>query len=97
MLNWQLLPWEGKSGTCVQHSPFSGGCPRDWFLSHLTQSAYRELAYLGCLGAAENNRELRLVVAPECLPYHRQTLTQLLVIRKKCLALGFSLGREREE
>lgn len=28
-----------KSGACIQNSGFLEGCPRYWFLSHLTQSA----------------------------------------------------------
>lgn len=33
-----ISPWGGKEKTIHQWSDFSGGCPRDWFLSRSTQT-----------------------------------------------------------
>lgn len=45
-------------GKKAQLSDISGGCLRDWFLSHLTLGVDRESAYFGGSGATDNKREL---------------------------------------
>lgn len=64
-----------KSGMCIQCSSFSESCSRDQYLSCLTWGADIELAYFGCLVAADSKGEWGQLtsVKPESLQCHRST------------------------
>lgn len=59
------LGQEEKTGMCNECSSFSGGCLRDWILSHLTQCFWRTSWLLKPGGCWEQRRGWWHVVAPK--------------------------------
>lgn len=97
-LRWKVqltvspLERKNKSGTYVQCVSFSQGCLRDRFLSCLMWNADGKPAYLGCLGATENKRELSSLWNS----MEQKEQAQFTMIRSKH-SCSISLERERKE